>query len=85
VTTIALESKRQNPNRLDFYSHFKVTLGSCGHVTYIKMKRPFVQCSPARQYTHGECLATCGRVSDSRKKRDKTTKQTHVQLDEFCG
>jgi hypothetical protein len=41
----------------------------------------------SRQYTHGECLATCtcGRVSASRKKRDKTTKQTHVKLDEFCG
>jgi hypothetical protein len=37
----------------------------------------------ARQYTHGECLATCGRVSDSTKKRDKTTKQTHVKLDEL--
>ncbi len=52
MTTIALQSKRQNPNRLDFYSHLKVTLGSCGQVTYIKMKRPFVQCSPEPDNIH---------------------------------
>ncbi len=56
MTTIALQSKRQNPNRLDFYSHFKVTLGSCGQVcgqvSYIKMKRPFVQCSPEPDNIH---------------------------------
>jgi hypothetical protein len=54
--------------------------------TYIKMKRPFVQCSAEPDNIHmGSAWLHVGESGTPERKRDKTTKQTHVKLDEFCG